>query len=139
LTLFDRENAKVSAYRHHVPDPISFNESIRVTIEHGHGNILQEDYSSLAYWYQCEPHKPWSPINDPKTLEPLPDVPGYLMTELLTDTEKNVERRSVLHLAARLRYRLRMNPDDPKLADLNEDMIMGADYEGLKRLVEKFK
>ena len=139
LTLFDRENAKVSAYRHHVLDPISFDESIRVTIEHCHGNILQEDYSSLAYWYQCEPHKPWNPINNPKTLEPLPDVPGYLMTELLTDTEENIERRKVLHLAAKLRYRLRVSPNDPALVGLTEDMIMEAGFEGLKRLVERFK
>jgi len=139
LTLFDRENAKVSAYRHHVPDPINFSKSIRVTIEHGHANMLQEDYSSLAYWYQCEPHKPWEPFSDPKELEPLPDVPGYLMTELHTDTPENVERRKVLHEAAGLRYRLRVNPSDPNLNGLREDMIMEADYEGLKRLVERFK
>ncbi|MFH1179178.1 MAG: glycoside hydrolase family 172 protein [Candidatus Bathyarchaeota archaeon] len=138
LTLFDRENAKVSAYRHHVPDPISFKESIRVTIEHCHGNILQEDYSSLAYWYQVEPHKSWKSLNDPRLLEPLPDVPGYLMTELHSDTPENVERRKVLHQAAQLRYKLRVHPDDPELRGLTEDMIMEADYAGLKHLVEKY-
>jgi hypothetical protein len=139
LTLFDKENAKVSAYRHHVPDPISFNESIRVIMEHGHANMLQEDYSSLAYWYQVEPHTPWEPIKDPKMLEPLPEIPGYLMTELLTDTEENVARRLVLHRAAQLRYRLRVNPSDPKLVGLTDDMIMRADFEGLRRLVDQYK
>ena len=138
LTLFDRENARVSAYRHHVPDPISFNKSIKVTIEHCHGNILQEDYSSLAYWYQWEPHKKWSPIVDAKSVEPLPDVPGYLMTELHADTEENVMRRKVLHGAAQLRYKLRMRPEDPKLAGLTDNVIMEANYEELKRIVEKF-
>ena len=135
LTLFDRENAKVSAYRHHVPDPITFSKSIRVTMEHCHGNILQEDYSSVALWYQTEPHKPWEPIKDAKTLEPLPDFSGYLMTELLTDTPENIERRTVLHKAAQLRYRLRVDPGS--VPGVTEDMIMAARYEELKKLVER--
>ena len=135
LTLFDKENAKVSAYRHHVPDPISFTKSIRVTMEHCHGNILQEDYSSVALWYQTEPHKPWDPIKDEKELEPLADVPGYLMTELHADTPENVERRQVLHKAAQLRYKLRVDPSS--VPGVTEDMIMAADYEGLKKLVRK--
>ena len=32
-------------------------QSIRVTIEHGHANDQGNDYSSMAYWYQREPHK----------------------------------------------------------------------------------
>ncbi|HPM23694.1 MAG TPA: DUF2961 domain-containing protein [Phycisphaerae bacterium] len=47
---------KNSLYRFHVLDPIRFNRSIRVTIEHGHNNKLSNDYSSTAYWYQFEPH-----------------------------------------------------------------------------------
>lgn len=50
---------KNSMYRYHVLDPIHFGKSIRVTIEHGHGNKLSNDYSSTAYWYQTEPHRPF--------------------------------------------------------------------------------
>jgi hypothetical protein len=50
---------KNSVYRYHVEDPILFEKSIRVTIEHGHANNLTNDYSSTAYWYQTEPHKPF--------------------------------------------------------------------------------
>lgn len=135
LTLFDKENAKVSAYRHHVPDPITFKKSIRVTMEHCHDNILQEDYSSVAYWYQREPHKPWDPIKDENELVPLPEVPGYLMTELHTDTPENIERRQVLHKAAQLRYKLRLDP--VSVSGVTEDMIMSANYEKLKKLVEE--
>ena len=39
-------------YRFHVEDPIAFRTSIRVTIETGHANLLANDYSSTAYWYQ---------------------------------------------------------------------------------------
>ncbi len=50
---------KNSMYRIHVNDPIHFEKSIKFTIEHGHANKLSNDYSSTAYWYQTEPHKPF--------------------------------------------------------------------------------
>ena len=50
---------KNSVYRFHIEDPIYFEKSIKVTIEHGHANTLSNDYSSTAYWYQTEPHKPF--------------------------------------------------------------------------------
>ncbi|MBA4419626.1 MAG: hypothetical protein C0391_00585 [Anaerolinea sp.] len=48
---------KWSLYRFHIEDPVRFTKSIRVTIEHGHANDQGNDYSSVAYWYQLEPHK----------------------------------------------------------------------------------
>ena len=53
-------SGKVTWYRYHIPDPVYFEKSIRVTIEHGHANHRSDDYSSTAYWYQTEPHKPFS-------------------------------------------------------------------------------
>jgi len=50
-------SGKISWFRWHIPDPVRFNRSIRVSIEHGHANRLSHDYSSTAYWYQTEPHK----------------------------------------------------------------------------------
>lgn len=44
-------------YRFHIEDPIPFRKSIKVTIEHGHANDRGDDWSSIAYWYQSEPHK----------------------------------------------------------------------------------
>ncbi len=46
-----------SMYRFFITDPIRFNKSIKYTIEHGHANNFENDYSSVAYWYQLEPHK----------------------------------------------------------------------------------
>lgn len=59
-----------SAYRFHIPDPITFQKSLRVEIEHKgwqrfpdgqtDGCIERDDlFSSVAFWYQTEPHKPW--------------------------------------------------------------------------------
>jgi hypothetical protein len=47
---------QISAYRLYITDPIPFKKNIKVTIEHGHGNQDIADYSSIAYWYQMEPH-----------------------------------------------------------------------------------
>ncbi len=54
--------AKATVYRFHLADPIPFSRSIRVTIEHGHANDRSDYYSSVAYWYQTEPHKPFPPF-----------------------------------------------------------------------------
>ena len=51
--------AKATVYRFHIPDPIPFRRSIRVTIEHGHANDRADFDSSTAYWYQTEPHSPF--------------------------------------------------------------------------------
>jgi hypothetical protein len=55
--------AKASVYRFHVPDPVPFKRSIRVTIEHGHANDRSDFLSSVAYWYQAEPHRPFPPLD----------------------------------------------------------------------------
>jgi hypothetical protein len=46
----------VTIYRFHIEDPIVFQKQIRVTIEHGHANRRGDDLSSVAFWYQTEPH-----------------------------------------------------------------------------------
>lgn len=52
------DRGKVTVYRLHLQDPVPFTRSLKVTIEHGHANDRSDDYSSVAYWYQTEPHKP---------------------------------------------------------------------------------
>ncbi|WP_281278895.1 DUF2961 domain-containing protein [Ectobacillus funiculus] len=61
---------KWSLYRFHIGDPIRFNTSIRATIEHGHANVQGNEFSSVAYWYQLEPHKPLPEL--PPVKEQLP-------------------------------------------------------------------
>ncbi len=55
-------SGKWSLYRFHIEDPVYFRKSVRVTIEHGHGNDQGNDYSSVAYWYQAEPHMAFAPL-----------------------------------------------------------------------------
>ncbi|MBN2451777.1 MAG: DUF2961 domain-containing protein [Lentisphaeria bacterium] len=44
-----------TSYVHHLENPVRFQKEIRVTIEHGHGNHLRNEMSSVAYWYAAEP------------------------------------------------------------------------------------
>lgn len=60
----------VSVYRFHIEDPIIFRERIRVTIEHGHANRRADEISTVAYWYQAEPHIAFDPL--PKVEDRLP-------------------------------------------------------------------
>jgi hypothetical protein len=54
--------ARWSVYRFHLDSPIPFTQSIRVTIEHGHANHRSDNFFSVAYWYQAEPHAAFPPL-----------------------------------------------------------------------------
>jgi len=66
-------------YRWHVMDPIRFEQDLRVTIQALGWRVaqdgkrrylpLQDDISSLAYWYQAEPHAPFPELPDRNYLE----------------------------------------------------------------------
>jgi hypothetical protein len=58
-------------YRFNIEDPIHFSKSLRAGIEHGAANDRADKYTSVAFWYQTEPHE---------KLEPLPPVAQRLLT-----------------------------------------------------------
>jgi hypothetical protein len=69
----DNTGDRGSVYRWHIADPVAFTKSLRVEIEHkgaqgfpdgtGTGFIERDDlFSSVAFWYQLEPHKPFPPL-----------------------------------------------------------------------------
>jgi len=64
-------SGKVSMYRWYINDPVRFRKSIRMTIEHGHANNVANDYSSTAFWYQADPHKPFPPLPGAAERRPL--------------------------------------------------------------------
>jgi hypothetical protein len=73
-----RWKGKQTCYRYYIEDPIAFQKSIKVTIEHGHANKLSNDYASTAYWYQAEPHGPFPPLPPVAARLPRPDEPEYV-------------------------------------------------------------
>jgi hypothetical protein len=83
---------RTSVYRFHLPDPITFKKSLRFTIEHKAWVILPsgkwhgfserwDDYASVAYWYQTEPHKPFCslpPVSE-RFYPPVPTIEAEAM------------------------------------------------------------
>lgn len=67
----EADDALTTVYRWHVPDPIPFRKSLRFELEHkgvtfapdgkivSHAAERADDFSSVAFWYQTEPHKPF--------------------------------------------------------------------------------
>ena len=67
--LWRREEGEVprhGLYRWHLPDPIRFSKSLKVTVQalgwypDGTFQPLTDDIATVAYWYQGEPHKDFS-------------------------------------------------------------------------------
>jgi hypothetical protein len=54
--------SRSSVYRFHLDSPIPFTKSLRATIEHGHANHRSDNFYSVAYWYQTEPHAAFPPL-----------------------------------------------------------------------------
>ncbi len=50
-----------TSYVFHLENPVRFQQEIKVTIEHGHGNHLANEMSSVAYWYAAQP----TPVVEP--------------------------------------------------------------------------
>jgi hypothetical protein len=65
-----RSQQRFGMYRWHVMDPIRFESDLRITIQdlgwRSERRYLpqQSDISSTAFWYQAEPHAPFSPLPD---------------------------------------------------------------------------
>ena len=57
-----RAGARSSVYRFHLDAPITFKTSFKATIEHGNANHRSDNYYSVAYWYQTEPHAAFPPL-----------------------------------------------------------------------------
>ena len=51
----DNTDGYQTSYVHHLENPVRFEREIKATIEHGHGNHLCNEMSSVAYWYAAKP------------------------------------------------------------------------------------
>jgi hypothetical protein len=55
-------SGRASAYRLHLDDAVFFGESLVIALDHGLKNGMSGSYSSVAYWYQVEPHAEFPPL-----------------------------------------------------------------------------
>ena len=98
-----------TAYRFHLTDPVVFTKSLRVEIEHkGSQNfpdktrtsfIERDDLmSSVALWYQMEPHKPWPALPPGKDRLPFQEkilVKGWQALETVKHSDHPLEIQSI--------------------------------------------
>ena len=75
--------SRVAAYRFDMSAPVSFSRSLRVEIGHGFSNEIPCDYSSTAYWYQAEPHRPSPGLPPVHLRQPQPATGNLAQTSLL--------------------------------------------------------
>ena len=66
----ERIGGRYCLYRWHTESPITFEKSIKVTIESGHANHRSDNFYSVAYWYQTEPHAPFPALPAAETRIP---------------------------------------------------------------------
>jgi hypothetical protein len=51
----ERTGGRYCCYRWHGDNPVTFERSLKHTMEHGHANDRGDNFYSCAYWYQTEP------------------------------------------------------------------------------------
>jgi hypothetical protein len=69
-------NGYQTSYVLHIENPVRFEKEIKATIEHGHGNHLANEMSSVAYWYAERPSGVVAPPTVRKRLPVLRDNQG---------------------------------------------------------------
>jgi len=75
LNVLQESQTRLGMYRWHITDPIRFKKDLKVTIQAlgwrsgGRYLPLQDDISSVAFWYQEEPHRPFPELPDRDHLE----------------------------------------------------------------------
>jgi hypothetical protein len=92
----DEKRSRISAYRWHIEDAIPFRKSIRFTIEHGTGNSVTADYSSVAYYYLAGPSPAPFPLPAdllPSNIAPMVSlaIPGAIEAEDLVSSAKSTD------------------------------------------------
>ena len=95
----DGYNKRTTAYRFHINDPVPFTKSLKMEIEHKGARQLPDkswngfleradDFSSVAYWYQIEPHKDFAPL-------PTAEERMYHTGEVLIEGESMIDSAKV--------------------------------------------
>ena len=70
-----QSQTRFGLYRWHIMDPVRFDKDLKVTMQAlgwrdgGRYLPLQDDISSVAYWYQAEPHAKFPPLPSKDELE----------------------------------------------------------------------
>jgi hypothetical protein len=80
-----------TSYVFHLENPVRFEREIKVTIEHGHGNHLRNEVSSVAYWYADAPY----PVREAPAVSKRLPVLRNNQGEWLYDQENQITSREI--------------------------------------------
>jgi len=81
-----------TSYVFHIENPVRFEKEVKVTIEHGHGNHLCNEVSSVAYWYAEKPTR----VQEPPLLEKrLPVMRDYFNYKWIHDERRQTTTRKI--------------------------------------------
>jgi Protein of unknown function (DUF2961) len=124
---------KNQMYKFYINDPVRFQKSIRVTLEHGHDNNFENDYTTTAFWYQEDPHKEFPAL--PAAKDRLPAWPDGVAQAI----ERETAAQNELYDDA-VAGKIHIAPDDGKLlqrltASRNKE-FRELDYQGYIRDVD---
>jgi hypothetical protein len=72
MALPERTGGRYCLYRWHADNPVTFERSVKYTIEHGHADDRHDCYYSTAYWYQSEPYTDFPKFPDVSERIPAP-------------------------------------------------------------------
>ena len=70
-----------TSYVFHLENRVHFRREVKVTIEHGHGNHLANEMSSVAYWYAAKPTRIAKPPAVAKRMPVLRDNQNNWLTD----------------------------------------------------------
>jgi hypothetical protein len=84
-------NGYQTSYVFHLENPVRYQKEIKVTIEHGHGNHLCNEMSSVAYWYADRPVAVKTPPPVAKRMPVLRDNQG----QWLYDRKNQITSRRI--------------------------------------------
>jgi hypothetical protein len=68
----ERTGGRYCCYRWHGDNPVTFERSLKHTMEHGHANDRGDNFFSAAYWYQTTPFTEFPPL--PPVADRIPQV-----------------------------------------------------------------
>jgi hypothetical protein len=102
-SIFERDtNGYQTSYVFHLENPVRFQKKIKVTIEHGHGNHLCNEMSSVAYWYADTPTRVAKVPPVAKRMSVLRDNRGnWLYDKRNQTTSKQVKANREMQLTKR--------------------------------------
>jgi len=81
-----------TSYIFHIENPVRFEKEIKVTIEHGHGNHLCNEVSSVAYWYAEKPTQVRTPPPMEKRLPVMRDTVNH---KWIHDEKRRITTRKI--------------------------------------------